>query len=165
MLFRILAKILSIDWIANMLIRQAMKTEYFHLPGYMDRWWLFNGYPKGDKTHTRPHPWIPFSLRIHHILREDLDDHPHDHPANARTFILKGWYIENRDGIWYTRVRGDTVKIGYGEYHNISAVSEGGVWTLFALGPKKGNWGFLVGGEKIPWEVYLSSPDDPRDGR
>jgi hypothetical protein len=164
MFWNLVAKILAIEWVADALIRRAMKTEYFHLPGYMNRWWLFNGYKQGDPLKKRPHPWWPYAYRIHHILRADLDKWPHDHPADARTFLLKGWYYESRDDAYYLRKAGESGAIKYGEYHSIDAVSEGGVWTLFVLGPRKGEWGFRVDGVKIPWYQYLKSPDDPRDG-
>jgi hypothetical protein len=78
---------------------------------------------------------------------------------------LKGWYKESREpatGFDYCelapteflRKEGDTAQLRYGEYHNITEVSEGGVWTMFIMGPYQGTWGFLVDGVKIPWREY-----------
>lgn len=144
------------DWI----IQRAMKTPYFHLDGYMNRWWLFNGYK--PITKVRPYPWFPWSLRVHQILRQDFDKWPHDHPANCRTFVLKNSYVEERDDGFHLRQAGDSAAIKFGEFHNIVHVDHDSVWTLFVLGRNKGDWGFRVEGEKIPWHRYLKSHDDPR---
>ena len=161
-----LAWLLARPRIADALIRRAMRTPYFHLPGYMERWWLFNGYPQGQNTPTdavrkerRRWPWLP-SIRIHHILREDYAQHMHDHPWNARTFILRGWYLEHRaDGYRY-RKTGDTADLRFGEYHNIKQVSPGGVWTLFVIGSYGGQWGFDVDGQKmLPRDYAAQYPE------
>lgn len=151
--------------IADWLIARSLQTPYRHLDGYMERYWLLNPYdfsaPKGGRE--RP------SARIHHILRRDLDDHPHDHPWAARTVILKGWYVEERllaDGgtCKYLRHAGDTATLALGEYHRITEVSEGGVWTLFITHQYQGTWGFRVDGKKVPYKEYLASPKPGRDG-
>lgn len=140
------------------IIEEAKKTPYFHLDGYMDRWWLFNPYKAyGEEKirHTCNMPIFP-SVRVHHILREDDDRHLHDHPWDARTIILKGWYKElKEDGIIHHRKEGDTNPIKYGEYHRITEVSPGGVYTLFFTWKYAGTWGFLVDGVKIPWREYV----------
>jgi hypothetical protein len=102
--------------------------------------------------------WLP-SIRVHHILRADTARHLHDHPWNARTIILKGWYRERRleqDGTISEefRTRGQTQRILYGQYHSIDEVSDGGVYTLFFTWKYCGNWGFLVDGKKVPWREY-----------
>lgn len=161
--WRLLAQLLALPSVANWIIQRAKLTPYFHLDGYMERWWVFN--PYNADTHVARHRWFPWSIRVHHILREDLGRHLHDHPWNARTIILRGWYEEQRlirykvagdTLIPYQRRAGSTARIGFGEYHHISKVSPGGVFTLFISGPKQGEWGFLVAGKKILWRKYLS---------
>jgi len=153
------AKALAEPEIADWLIERSFKTPYTHLDGYMERFWLLNPYdlsaPRGERE-------LP-SARIHHILRADLDDVPHDHPWDARIVILQGWYVEERlmpDGSLqqFCRMPGDTAPLNFGEYHRIVEVSEGGVWTLFITYQYKGTWGFLVDGKKVPWREYLASP-------
>lgn len=155
MLWTLIAWIVSRPRIAQALIKRAQKTPYYHLPGYMDRWWLLNGFPERYEDDHRPQ-WmrrLP-SIRIHHILRRDHDRVPHDHPWNARTIILDGEYIEERNEKLYARMQGDTATLKYGEYHRIDWVSSGGVWTLFIVGRYRGPWGFLVDGVKVPWREY-----------
>lgn len=157
-LWQCIAKVISHPVVVMWLIDRAQKTPYQHLPQYMDRWWVFNGYGSEETKYERKIKWLP-SIRIHHILRADLDRNLHDHPWDARTIILKGYYEEERlmpDGttrIFY-RFEGNTARLNYGEYHTIKDVSEGGVWTLFFTWKYKGSWGFLVDGVKIPWREY-----------
>lgn len=164
LLWQVFAWVVSRRPIADYLIRRAKRTPYYHLPAYMDRWWLFNGYSK-DEPHTKKYPRLP-SIRVHHILREDRGEHPHDHPWDARTIILKGWYTEYKladwckpdvlDYLYYvnSRSRGDTAPICFGEYHHITDVSPSGAWTLFFAWDYKGKWGFLVNGKKVPHDEY-----------
>ncbi|OEO24033.1 hypothetical protein AX279_19560 [Pseudomonas sp. J237] len=163
--WRLLAKLLAWRPIANYIIKRSQRTPYFHLDGYMLRWWVFN--PYDAETHVARYSWCPWSIRVHRILREDLGRHLHDHPWNARTIILSGWYEEQRLGDWlagqvlipYTRRAGCTAKLNFNEYHHISKVSPGGVFTLFITGPKQGTWGFLVDGVKVEWRRYLGHED------
>lgn len=155
---RFLARPAVTDW----LIRRAMRTPYFHLVDadgstYMERYWLFNPYPpKSDAGKRRWGDWLP-SVRLHKIMRADLDPHMHDHPWNARTFILRGYYWEQRRWQLFPRLRasGDTAELLFGDYHRITRVSPGGVWTLFITWRHRGTWGFLVNGRKVPWREYL----------
>lgn len=174
-LWRIFAWIVSRPRIADWLIQRAMRTPYTHLPGYMNRFWLFNAYEKRSGQEVTPIRWLP-SVRVHHILRRDNDRHKHDHPWDARTIILKGYYIEDKIVGWtkdyegeyaeqtvrHTRFPGDTVPILFGDYHSVAEVPEGGVWTLFITFGYQGTWGFLVDGVKVPWREYMEMyPEKP----
>lgn len=166
------AWLVSRPLVADWLIARAQRTPYTHLPGYMNRYWLFNPYAKVNGREVSPISWLP-SVRIHHILREDLDRHMHDHPWDARTVILRGWYAENRvmtghceecEG-WVApciREAGDTAAINFGQYHTIFEVSPRGVWTLFITFGYQGTWGFEVDGVKVPWREYFKQyPQKP----
>jgi len=187
MIWKLIAYIVSSPTVASWLINRAQRTPYQHIQSadnterYMGRWWLFNPYPHGSDGDGRLYPWLP-SVRIHHICRADRDRHLHDHPWNARTIILRGWYTEERpwhrlsdeeaataDGILCTdefrrglfhRVSGYTGRLLFGQYHRISSVSEAGVWTLFIVGKKRGTWGFEVNGAKVPWRQYLGLDEE-----
>lgn len=143
----------------NYLLNKAKKTPYSNIYGvednelYMERYWLFNPYPaSGGK---RRYNWFPLAIRIHKIVKPDNDRHMHDHPWNARTFILKGYYIEERNQGKFCRIKGDTSRLNFGEYHKITEVSCGGVYTLFVTGKYRGTWGFLVNGLKVNYKKYL----------
>lgn len=162
-----------VEW----LIRRAKKTPFTHLYQsdgslYMRRFWLFN---RWDDGRNRMISWVPFSIRLHHILAADQDRELHDHPWPARTIILRGDYTEVRlegatrsvnpetgevhflGGIerTYARLAGDTATLQFEEFHRIIRVSDGGVWTFFISWPWKGDWGFLVGGVKVWWRKHL----------
>lgn len=156
----LLAKFLALPWVFTWLLKRAQKTPYFHIEApdgsavYMYRWWLFNPYDR--ETHKARFDWLP-SIRIHRIMCADRDRHLHDHPWDARTFILKGWYLEKRDETFWQEMRkaGETVKIPHDLYHRIVAVSDGGVYTLFVTGKYRHTWGFRVDGKKVPYKEYL----------
>ncbi|KFF48129.1 hypothetical protein GY26_16265 [Gammaproteobacteria bacterium MFB021] len=170
--WKITAWLASRRRIADWLIERSQHTPYFDIvksgETYMRRWWLFN--PYDHETRKPRHRWCPISIRVHHIMKPDDDRHLHDHPWNARTIILRGSYLEEvapdsgphmngrfRPGLGSLRVRqrGDTARIGYGQFHRITSVSRDGVYTLFISGAHRGTWGFLVGGQKVPWREYL----------
>jgi len=166
--WRPLGRFLARPAVADRLIAYAMRTPYFHLPSnddpsYMARYWVFNPYDRETNV-PRWAPFIPFSIRVHHIKRADSERHFHDHPWNARTIILRGSYWEERPisfrngwpGTWGTeRLRGDTARLGFEQYHRIAEVSDGGAWTLFISWRWRGVWGFLVDGRKVPHREYL----------
>ncbi|OZI82880.1 hypothetical protein CFN58_34970, partial [Pseudomonas avellanae] len=98
--WRAFAVIVSRPCVAAWIIRRAQRTPYQHITSadgqerYMGRWWLFEGY---DRVRQQPkYRWFPWSVRVHHILREDRDRDLHDHPWHARTIILQGGYVELR---------------------------------------------------------------------
>ncbi|HYE40347.1 MAG TPA: hypothetical protein VEB23_10465 [Ramlibacter sp.] len=179
-LWRAVARIVSQPRVTDWLIARAQRTPYIHIHGkdgslYMGRWWLFNPYqPHSDGAGRKWSEWLP-SIRIHHICRPDSDRHLHDHPWNARTIVLRGGYKEERPvsgvphgvtwtPVWtdddrlragFTREPGYTGQLLFGEYHRISHIPEGGAWTLFITWRKRGTWGFLVDGQKVPWREYL----------
>ena len=87
------------DWI----ISTAMKTPddpIYAADGsgrvYMNRYWLFNPLTKKDNGDWKRKWPIPFSIRVHNIVLPDDDRHLHDHPFNARTWIMVGGYDEVR---------------------------------------------------------------------
>lgn len=172
------AKLLALPLIATWLINYSKRTPYLHILSsdeteiYMGRWWLFNPYDRND--HKPKYWWWPWSIRVHHIKRPDSDRDLHDHPWNARTIILRGWYTEQRlldhnDPVLagmnlpasalatehIDRNPGDTATLMHGEYHRIDEVAPDGVYTLFITGPWQGVWGFLVDDVKVSWRQYL----------
>lgn len=172
LLARNLARPSVVDWLIN----KAMQTPYSDIVKdgdvYMRRYWLFNAYPNTGASGSDRKPWrFPLSIRLHQILLPDQDRELHDHPWNARTFILRGSYQEIRpcfgadllskygipepDGAIIVRQSGTTAALKFGEYHRIISISRGGVWTLFVTGKYRGTWGFRVNGEKVQWREYL----------
>jgi hypothetical protein len=156
-MWNLIAKLLARPAVTDWLIERAKRTPYSHIEKdgdvYMERYWLFNPYPADSSGKGKLMP----SIRLHKIMRPDQDRHLHDHPWNARTFILRGWYWEERAGEFWDieRNAGDTAALRFGEFHAITRVPEDGVWTLFITWRYRGTWGFLVNGRKVPWREYL----------
>jgi hypothetical protein len=93
--------------IAEYLIQRAIKTPYFHLEGYMERYWLVPYKMEGSETAIgcgkvsflkRPIAWVLQSLgiavRVHKILRSDIGRDFHNHPWNFVSVILMSNYYE-----------------------------------------------------------------------
>jgi NTP pyrophosphatase (non-canonical NTP hydrolase) len=184
LIFKVLAFVLMTNpWLVRRLFARAQRTPYFHLTGrgssepYMRRWWLFNPY---DDANKRKYPWLPMSVRFHEILREDNDPHMHDHPWNAQTIILRGWYIEELEDkrpeaaglddarVVHMRQAGYTGAIRFAQYHRIVQVSGRNagdtVLTLFFTFGKQDSWAFKVRGKRVHWKEYLQSREKHRAG-
>ena len=96
----------------NYLIARAMRTPYFHLESYMERYWLVpyatdKNISSLTKEGTgcynvcifkRPIAWLfqklGIAIRVHKILRSDSGRDFHNHPWNFITVLLKGSYFE-----------------------------------------------------------------------
>lgn len=176
LLWKAFAWFVSRRLIADLIIGRATRTPYFHLDGYMLRWWAWNRHDDGStdmgdlatKVGRDRDPRSTFmrrfpSVRIHCILRADLDRNKHDHPFTFRTIILRNWYVEQRarlgapanSGEQRIRQRGDTAVMGVGEFHNIIEAHTEGVWTMIFCYGYAGTWGFDVDGVKVPWRKHL----------
>lgn len=99
-------------------------------------------------------------VRLHWIKRSDYDRELHNHPFNYLTFILDGWYREDRLDFrnrYYTTVyvAGDSATMSDSGYHRIVAVPAAGVFTLFCMGKDNGKWGFLVNGSHMPSKKFF----------
>jgi hypothetical protein len=147
--------------VADRIIERAQLTPYFHLDGYMNRWWLFNPHQPNSDGEGREFPELA-SVRIHQILRADNDRDLHNHPWDARTIILKGWYDELREGengriVHAKRRAGDTAAISAKTFHTITAVAPETVWTMFFMGRKVQPWGYATERGFVHWSEYLAA--------
>ncbi len=157
--------------IREALIRRAVRTPYFDIPGYLLRFWLVP-YRRSDEPGCGPvSPWrrpIAFGLqlvdiaaRIHAILRSDREHAPHSHPWAYLTVILFGGYWEERyddDGMCISRRwhgPGSILWRPAGSWHRLDLPPGTTTWTLFITFKKQGSWFFNVNGVKVPWRDYL----------
>lgn len=108
--------------------------------------------------------FLSFRLCLHHILKGDDDKHLHDHPWPWAAFILKGWYWEelidyqfHNNYSYLNIIRGlFSFRIGRSTTWHKLTLNDGPVWSLFWMGPRVQEWGFLVDGTKIQWKEYLN---------
>ncbi len=168
--------------IANFLISRAKRTPYFHLKGYMERFWLVPFVSAGSETAIgcgpvsalqRPIAWLmqkaDIAARVHHILRSDDARAFHDHPWAYLTIILKGGYWEVRPEFSETgqicaesrtwHGPGSILRRPANSWHRLELPAGQTAWTLFITSKKTNGWGFLVGGRKVPYREYLKSED------
>lgn len=142
----------------DQLIEKAKQNPYFHLEGYMERYWL---YPFDENNSA--------NIRIHHILRSDSDRHLHDHPWPSTSIILKGGYWEilpedqNQDPaldeekrirVW--RAPGDVVTRAANTRHAIELPEGQTSWSMFIMGKYEQQWGFYLPEGKMYWREYLN---------
>lgn len=185
LIWRFIAWVLCRPTVTAWIVKRAEANPYNTISApdgslYMWRGWLFNPYRTDaeDRPLAPRWPWLP-SVRLHHIMRHDLDRHRHNHPwPNARTIVLDGWYCEEREKLpgvaasgsvvatqWgadgsycdiIERARGDTARIRQSDYHRILKVSPGGVRTVFLTWGFLGHgvWGFDVQGQHVPRRQY-----------
>lgn len=156
------------QWLVDHLLARAMRTPYFHLDGYMKRWWLVPyvspeaGPGCGPvKLWRRPLAWIlqrfGIAVRIHHILRSDHDRAFHNHPWWFVSLILRGTYVEVRPNYLFeatngqgpyvgdfgtTFFAGDVIQRRSEDFHRLK-LDQGPALTLFITGPKTQSWGFM----------------------
>lgn len=144
--------------VIDKLIEDAKKNPYFHLEGYMERYWL---YPFSEDN--------AINVRIHHILRSDTDRHLHDHPWPSTSVILKGGYWEtmpadpnqdpkldetNRIRVW--RSPGDVITRAANSRHAIELPEGQTSWSMFIMGKYEQQWGFYTAEGKVYWREYLN---------
>lgn len=84
-------------------------------------------------------------VQIHRFLRSDPDG-LHDHPWGwSRSFVLCGWYLEERRDRIRCRVAPCTYGMTGDTFHRvILPEGEREVWTLFIHGPYVKHWGFIT---------------------
>ena len=107
---------------------------------YMRRWRII---------HTRY-----FGIRVHNIMRSDMDVELHDHPFTFVSFILRGGYFEiTPDGLrtWYGP--GSLVVRSGAALHRLEL--DRPAWTLVFRGPMTRVWGFLTSSGWVPWSKFV----------
>ncbi len=162
-------------WLLRSLTARAKRAPYFHLAGYMNRWWLVPYTEAGSVTDIgcgpvspwrRPLAWVMqrlgFAARIHEILRSDRDRVLHDHPWPYLAIILKGGYYEVTEEnslAWYRP--GSVLVRGIEHRHRLmlptAPFGEQPATTLFITGRYAQKWGFFTPEGKVPYDEYLAA--------
>lgn len=126
-----------------------------------------DGDPYLDRLRIIQTPW--FGIYLHHIHRHDMDPDPHDRPWGFASLVLAGWYRElvwpdkrNLDrSVVRDRPRWSLRRLGRGAAHTITA-TDGTLWTLVLVGPRRGVWGFWTPRGFEGWREYISRAGDSR---
>ncbi len=83
-------------------------------------------------------------VQLHRFVRSDPDG-LHDHPWGwSRSFILAGWYFEERRDRTRIRKAGQTYGMTGDTFHRVRMPENGETWTLFIHGPYVKHWGFIT---------------------
>lgn len=154
------------------LINKAKKTPYFHLDGYMNRYWLVP-YTINDsancgwvKWYKKPFSWLlqkmDIAIRVHEILTSDDDRALHCHPWPFISIILKGFYYEVMfneygDERTYLRKQGSILFRKATDKHRLILPSTIPVVTLFITFKKQKSWGFYPNPN-----MYINHRDYPK---
>lgn len=101
-----------------------------------------------------------FSIYIHYIARSDEDLHPHSHPWNFYSLILKGGYEETvtyKHNLLTEKFVKKIFNLGYrfyDDYHKIKLLKP--TFTLVFCSKRNPNykWGYLVDGDHMDHETY-----------
>lgn len=163
-----------IQRLIDCLIRHARRHPYRHIYGrdgllYMERFWI-----------VRERKWLPFAIRVHHIVRSDADRALHDHPWCFMSIILRGGYFEvlplrkHQHPMWddrsmaqWWRRPGSVIFHRATTRHRVSltdAITGGtvyelqghrGAWTLVVTGRRTRTWGFHTAKGFVEWWKYL----------
>lgn len=164
------------EFLHKKLVGRARQTPYFHLDGYMERYWLC---PYKDperpgcgpvRFSQRPLSWLlqrfNIAARIHHVLASDPGRDFHDHPFSYITIVLKGGYWEvtpvyNKSGLyqgeqWQWFPPGSILFRRAKSLHRLEIPRYRPCTTLFITGPKSQDWGFVDPRQgKTHWRLYL----------
>lgn len=160
--------------LAAYLIERAKRTPYFHLAGYMNRWWLVpytyagsaaqpgdgTGWVSWRRPIARVLQHLGVAVRVHQILRSDTGRDPHDHPWPYVTVILRGGYYESRydkkgqyaSQDWHGA--GSVLFRRASSLHKLTLVGENRPYTLFVTGRYSQRWGFMTPAGKVPHSEY-----------
>lgn len=146
------------SYAADLLIRFAERRPYWHLPGYMERYWVVK--------YSR---WFPWSARINRILRSDNDRHYHDHPWPFISVILRGGYWEHmpldegQNGRWdesfsykVWRGPGHVIVHRATDRHRLELPEGRECVTLFLMGRYVNEWGFYTEIGKVNRRRYYA---------
>lgn len=145
----------------NWIIRRAQRTPYFHLPAYMERWWLRRPPKHGaqdDVSETRRTGW---GIRVHHTMASDNDRALHDHPWSNISIVLRGGYWELMgDGNYVWRAPGSIVVRRAADKHRLIIPKGSTCWSLFFMGRWQRDWGFWPSWGWTYWRDYLGGDLD-----
>lgn len=114
---------------------------YFHGDLYMRRW--------------RVGPQGGIGIRLHHIVRSDIDRELHDHPFTFVSIILAGGYTEHRvDGSTTHYPPGSVLFRRAETLHRLTL--DRPAWTLVIRGPLRRVWGFATDHGWVPWTEFVA---------
>lgn len=145
------------NWLSQNNRKRVILDEETNSP-YLERYYLLWGDASGDLD--RP-GWVIFNVFLHHICRSDKERQMHDHPWWNCSILLSGGYWEHTPEGSFWRGPGSIVWRSPESLHRLELDPEksgGETWTLFLVGPRVRDWGFVSeSGEWTQWQNYLAN--------
>ena len=124
---------------------------------YLHRYYLFQ-----TRWLAPIFPKLSYKIVLHNIVKSDIDG-LHDHPWSWKTRILSGGYWEDtlEGKFWRSPQDGWRSRSAY-DFHRLvldtKKAGKDGTWTLFIMGPKEKEWGFLSKDEEwVHWKIYIEN--------
>lgn len=127
---------------------REMNEPYLHRYYLFSTRWLKHWFPK-----------LSYRLVLHKCVKSDADG-LHDHPWNWKSKILEGGYWEHlADKSSTYRGPSGWRSCKSTDYHRLVLPYKGAEsWSLFLMGPKTKDWGFLDRDENwVQWEEYINN--------
>jgi hypothetical protein len=103
------------------------------------------------RLHVVKTPW--FAVCLHWFNKPDPEPFDHDHPVTFLSLILRGSYVEQRNGVRKTRRWVNFIRASADDQHTIVEL-RGRPLTLCLMGPKRREWGFHTRPGWIGWKDY-----------
>lgn len=96
----------------------------------------------------------PFgALCLHWLKKPDPEPFDHDHPVSFLSIILRGRYVERRNGVLRERQRFNFIHGRSDDAHTIVSVAPNTL-TLCLMGPKTRDWGYHLPTGWLGWKDY-----------
>lgn len=118
---------------------------------YLERFYLFS-------TRWIPVKCLQYKIVLHHFWRGDQEDALHDHPWSWGSKLLEGSYEEETHEGFQTITPESGWRWNSADYaHRILLEQDKPVWSIFIMGPKTHDWGFIDrAGKWTRWDTYLN---------
>lgn len=114
----------------------------------------FGDRPYLDRLHLLHTPYG--GVMLHWFSGPDPQRDPHDHPVTFWSFVLRGWYVEERfssPSQCSLRLVTGINKVKAPEIHRIIRIAKG-TTTLVFYGPSTRQWGFHTPEGWEHWQAY-----------
>lgn len=133
--------------------RQSLRSNRQYKSGSTWAFWRWTYTPSDyiTRLHLVKTPW--FALCLHFINGPDPEPFEHDHPVTFLSIILRGLYVEMRNGKGRIVRNWNYLKASDKDTHKISWVAPGTI-TLCFMGPKRREWVFHSPEGLVPWKQY-----------
>lgn len=112
-----------------------------------------------DRLHIIKTPW--FALCLHWIMAPDPEPFEHDHPVSFLSIVLRGGYLERRNGKKHWVRWLNILRASPSDSHRIVGVEWPPTVTLCLMGPKRREWGFHTDRGWVGWHAYYEGSVRP----